>query len=115
MSEEIVTLYRPIGPEERDLLACSEFRRWPARLLEQPFFYPVANEEYAWEIARNWNVPQKGAGFVTRFRVRKSFMKRYPLRQVGGKRHQEWWIPAAELEELNDNVVGIIEIIGEFR
>ena len=27
----------------------------------------------------------------------------------------EWWVPAEKLEELNDNIVGIIEVIGEYR
>jgi hypothetical protein len=29
--------------------------------------------------------------------------------------HQEYWIPAAELEEFNRNIVDLIEIIAEFR
>ena len=37
-------------------------------------FYPaVQSEEYAIKIARDWNVPAAGRGFVTRFRVRKEF------------------------------------------
>jgi hypothetical protein len=27
----------------------------------------------------------------------------------------EWWIPAEDLEELNENIVGLIEVIGEYR
>ncbi len=54
---DTVTVYRPTGPEELDLVAKSEFRRWPPRLPEQPIFYPVTNEQYAIEIARDWNVP----------------------------------------------------------
>lgn len=29
--------------------------------MTQPFFYPVANERYAREIAEKWNVPENGA------------------------------------------------------
>jgi len=25
----------------------------------------------------------------------------------------KWWIPAEDLEEMNDNIVGLIEVIGE--
>ncbi len=49
-----VTLYRPAGPKEMELLVKNNFKRWPLRLPEQPIFYPVTNEEYAREIARNW-------------------------------------------------------------
>ncbi len=27
----------------------------------------------------------------------------------------KWWIPAEELEEMNDNIVGLIEVIGEYK
>ncbi len=33
------------------------------RLPEQPIFYAVLNEEYATQIARNWNVRESGSGF----------------------------------------------------
>jgi hypothetical protein len=110
-----VTLYRPTGPQELQLLAGSGYRRWPPRLPGQPYFYPVANEAYAREIAERWNVPSSGVGFVTRFEVRREFLERYPTRRVGANRHLEWWIPAEDLEELNDNIVGLIQVVGEFR
>ncbi len=90
-------------------------RAFPPRLPDQPIFYPVTNEAYARQIAVEWNVKASGAGYVTRFQVRKSFMDRYPVQQVGGASHTEWWIPAEELEELNANIVGPIEVIGEYR
>lgn len=34
---------------------------------------------------------------------------------VGSSQHQEYWIPAAELEQFNQNIVGKIEVIAEFR
>jgi hypothetical protein len=113
--EELVVLYRPTGPEELELVKASGFRRWPPRLPDQPIFYPVTNEEYATQIARDWNVPASGSGYVTRFRVKASFMNRYPFQKVGGEIHSEWWIPAEDLEALNDNIVGLIEVIQEFH
>ena len=114
-TEEIVTLYRPTDSKELELVAASGFRRWPPRLPEQPIFYPVTNEEYAKEIAIRWNVPSSGVGFVTKFCVKKNFMDRYQIHKVGSEIYTEWWIPAEELEKLNDNIVGLIEIIGEYR
>lgn len=115
MNDETITLYRPVGPEELALVQRSGYRRWPARLPGQPFFYPVENEQYATEIAANWNVKDKGAGYVTRFQVRKRFMERYEQKRVGGKHHLEWWVPAEDLEQLNENIVGLIEVVGEFK
>jgi len=60
-------------------------------------------------------VPENGVGYVTRFEVRKSFMDRYEIHRGGGNDHAEWWIPAENLEELNANIVGLIEVVGENR
>src|SRR5579871_6835859 len=79
---DLVTLYRPGGPEELALVRESGFTRWPSRLEGQPLFYPVTNERYAIEIAK-WNVKEFGYGCVTRFQVRKEFMDRYEIRIVG--------------------------------
>jgi hypothetical protein len=115
MSIPTVTLYRPTGPEEIALVAASDWKRWPPRLPEQPIFYPVTNEAYAIEIARDWNVKASGYGGVTRFAVARTFMDDYEIHCVGAARHTEWWIPAESLEALNDHIVGRIELIHEFR
>jgi hypothetical protein len=112
--DDTTILYRPVGPEELELLKQSDFTRWPPRLPEQPIFYPVTNERYASEIAEKWNVKDSGYGAVTMFHVRSSFMSRYQIQQVGGSHHTEWWVPAEDLEILNDNIVGRIEVIREF-
>jgi hypothetical protein len=112
---ETLLLYRPTNQAELDLVRASGFRRWPPRLPEQPIFYPVTNEQYAKEIAIQWNSRDSGVGYVTRFRVKKDFMERYPVERVGGAHHTEWWIPAEHLEELNENIIGLIEVVGEYR
>jgi hypothetical protein len=80
-----VTLWRPTGPDELALVRASGWRAWPPRLPDQPIFYPVLNEEYATMIARDWNVPASGAGYVTRFEARADFLARYEVHQVGGR------------------------------
>lgn len=113
-NSELTTCYRPTGPEELQLLKDSDFRRWPPRLPEQPIFYPVTNQKYAEEIAERWNVRASGFGYVTRFQVDSAFMERYPVQQVGRGHHTEWWVPAEELEEFNDHIVGTIEVVARF-
>lgn len=109
-----VTLYRPVGAEELRLIEASDFREFPARLPQQPIFYPVLNEDYATQIARAWNAKQDGSGFVTRFQVDAAFLERYPVQVVGSSTHQELWVPAEELAEFNRHIIGPIEIIAEF-
>ena len=68
------TLYRPVGQEELNLIRSSGYREFPPRLPRQPIFYPVLNEEYATQIARDWNTKSGSRrGFVTRFQVRTVF------------------------------------------
>jgi hypothetical protein len=113
--DETVTLWRPVGPRELTSIEESGMRAFPPRLPEQPIFYPVLSEEYAIKIARDWNVPASGAGFVTRFRVTRSFLDRYTPQAAGGRAHLEYWIPADELPGFNDAIVGLIELVAEFR
>lgn len=105
---ETVTLWRPTGQKELDLVAASQWREWPPRLPEQPIFYPVLNRWYATKIAREWNVPHGGVGYVTRFDVRKDYLDRFPVQQAGGRDVLEYWIPAEELREFNANLTGPI-------
>jgi hypothetical protein len=113
--EPTMTLWRPTGPEELALVAASGWRAWPPRLPEQPIFYPVLNEDYAIRIARDWNVPASGVGYVTRFDIDAVFAARYPVRQAGGETILELWVPAEELAEFNRHIVGRIEVVREFR
>lgn len=106
-------LYRPVGEAELALIAESGFTAFPPRLPEQPIFYPVLNERYAAEIALRWNTkdPQSGyQGFVTKFEVEDGFLDRYEVHTVGRSYHQEYWVPAEELEEFNRHIVGRIEV-----
>ena len=116
-SEDTTLLFRPVGPEELALIKSSDYSEFPPRLAGQPFFYPVQNEEYAIQIAREWNAknPAIGAGFVTRFRIRTKYLERFDLKTVGSAIHKEYWIPAEDLAEFNRNIVGKIEVIAEFR
>lgn len=109
-------LYRPVGQAEYDLIAQTDFTQFPPRLPEQPIFYPVLNQQYAHEIAEKWNTRYADSGYkgyVTRFQVDDRFVSRYPVQTVGSGYHQELWVPAEELEEFNQHLIGKIQIIEE--
>jgi hypothetical protein len=109
-----ITLYRPVGPEELVLIEATSFRAFPPRLPEQPIFYPVTNEAYAVQIARDWNAKDGKTGYVTRFEVSAEHLSRYERKIVGGRMHEEYWIPAEELEAFNAAIVREIEVIHTF-
>jgi hypothetical protein len=118
VTEELVPLYRPVGQAELDLIRAKLFREFPPRLPEQPIFYPVLTEEYARQIARDWNTKDERSGFVgyvLRFNVQSEFLRQYEVHVVGNSGHREYWIPAGDLAQFNANIVGEIEIVSEFR
>src|SRR6476659_1141055 len=93
----VITLYRPVGAEELKLIEASGWKAFPPRLPDQPIFYPVTNEGYAAQIARDWNtkVGSKN-GFVTKFDVDAAYVSKFERRIVGGREHEELWVPAEE-------------------
>ena len=66
---QTLTLFRPVGPKELELIKASGWKAFPPRLSDQPIFYPVLNEDYAVQIARDWNVKESGSGWERLARV----------------------------------------------
>jgi hypothetical protein len=115
--EETTVLFRPVGEDELKSNRCVGISSFPSRLSGQPIFYPVLNEDYAPQIARDWNAknsPSK-TGYVTRFAVKRDYLSQFTVQNVGGTIHVEYWIPSEKLAEFNQNIVGLIEVISEFR
>jgi hypothetical protein len=113
-----IKLWRPVGQAELDLIEQSGWRRFPKRLPGQPIFYPVLNEDYATKIARDWNAkdPASGyVGYVLFFEVDADYVSRYERHRVGGAGIDELWVPAEQLDEFNDHIVGRIELVSEHR
>ena len=112
-----MTLYRPVGQKELELVKESGFRRFPPRLEWQPIFYPVMNQAYAEQIAKQWNTEDEFsgyAGYVLAFDLPEEFIQKYPVQNVGGEIHNELWVPASQLGEFNDNIIGEIRLLSYF-
>ncbi len=99
------TLYRPVGQPELDLIAASNWRRFPPRLDWQPIFCPVTNEPYATRIAREWNTKDDANGNVGYVLIQ----------QAGDDECLDYWIPAEQIDTFNDQIVGEITVISEWR
>lgn len=113
-----MTLFRPVGAKELELIRESGFRAFPPRLPHQPIFYPVLNEAYAHQIACDWNTKDAtsgNAGFVTRFEVLSDYLRHFTVHTVGNATHQEYWIPAEEMAQFNQAIVGLIAVIAEYH
>lgn len=108
-------LFRPTGLLELLLLFRSGMRAWPPRLPDQPIFYPVLNQPYAAQIAREWNTTVDArVGYVTRFTVSEPCAQRYAAQTVGDRSHRELWVPAEELGAFNGEIQGQIEVCDAF-
>jgi len=115
--QHTITLFRPVGQRELDLIEESAWTAFPPRLDWQPIFYPVLNEEYATFIAREWNTRDFSSdlvGYVLRFEVLKSYIADYEVHQVGSSTAREYWIPSEEVPAFNRSIVGKIEIVARF-
>ena len=108
-------LWRPVGMRELELIHESGMKAFPPRLPEQPIFYPVLSEGYATKIARDWNTRSAPhAGYVTRFAVPDSYAARFERHIVGGREHEEFWVPREQLEDFNSNIQGAICAVSAF-
>jgi hypothetical protein len=111
------TLYRPTGIREFELIMETGFKKFPPRLNWQPIFYPVLNQEYAEQIASEWNTKDQFSGycgFVTKFEITEECFLKYEVQNVGGSIHNELWVPADELDNFNESIVNEIQIVKVF-
>ncbi|WP_218376182.1 hypothetical protein [Chitinophaga sp. sic0106] len=93
------------------LIEQSGYKAFPPRLPDQPIFYPVTNFEYARQITVDWNLPAYGNGYVTAFDVDNEYLANFKVQNVGGNIHDEYWIPAEQLDEFNLHIIGGIKVV----
>src|SRR5687767_11561529 len=110
--ENNMILYRPVGLQELALIYDSGMKAFPARLAQQPIFYPVFQLEYARQTASGWNAKSgQSAGYVTQFKVDDEYISQFEEHTVGGSQYQEFWIPAEKMEEFNRHIIGHIKVL----
>lgn len=111
------TLYRAVGLVEMVKIREADAACFPPRRAEQPIFYPVLTQEYAEQMAREWNAPDAAsgyAGFVTAFDVDATYAARFRTHVVGAAAHRELWVPAEQLDEFNQHITGSITLLSAY-
>ena len=117
-SKSTVVLYRPVGQSELDAIRISDWKAFPPRESRQQMFCPLLAEQDAVRIARDWiahDARYGYAGYVVKFRVSSTHLKRFEVNAMGRKDAREHWVPSKDLGDFNDHIVGRIEVIHEFR
>ena len=105
-------LYRPVGLQEMEMIYDNGMKAFPASLPQQPIFYPVLQLEYARQIASGWNAKNgQYAGYVTQFKVEDQYLSQFKKHAIGESQHEEYWIPAEELDAFNQHILGLIRVV----
>jgi hypothetical protein len=91
-------LHRVVDGAELAKIEASGHRRFPRPTAT----FTLLSDESRARLAR-------GSGWVTRFSVQNDVLARYP--KLGGSRDAEYAIPAAEVEMLNDAIIGPIVVL----
>jgi len=54
------------------------------------------------------------SGFVTQFDIPEDYFKTFEVQTVGLAHHKELWVPAEQLNEFNEKIVGEIKVLKAF-
>lgn len=100
---EVSILYKPVGQQEMELIGSEGFEWIPS-----DFSNPFQSEERAKKIAERWNEEDGRPSFVVRFYVEIDFVNKLQIED------EEYKIPDEEWENLNNAIVGAIEVIKVF-
>lgn len=113
MNRDIV-LYKSLTPVQFAAVIRSGWRGFAVDSPEQKIFYPKLRLEYAEMIARMFNLAHYSAAYVVRFRLPLCFLQRYEIQSVAYEAHREYKIPVEDLEVMNQQILGRIEVVSAF-
>jgi len=111
--ERTTILFRPVGEDELRLIVEAGYKALPPRLPGQALSCSQRGICDA-NRPRLEGKAIKGR-YVTGFAVKTSYLAQFPIHKVGGTMHTESGIPAEKLAEFQQNIVGLIEAVSEFR
>ena len=109
-------LFRPISAEEYKAIEAKEFRGFPACSPEQPLFSALLSQVGATNIAKHMRMEKQAerTAYVVGFLVDDAFIRQFPVQYADEPDSRALWIPAEDLEILNQHLIGKIRIIDRF-
>ncbi|RDH45504.1 hypothetical protein [Zooshikella ganghwensis] len=109
------TLYRPIGPEQLAHLKQRDFAAFPGEEMQQKFFYPLLHESFARRLALEWYLPQFGAAHIVSFDINSHYLEQFEVKRIGGPEHTEYRIPVTQIDRLNKQLLGKIQLLSSYQ
>ena len=111
-------LYRPISADEYAALKEKDFSGFPPRDAGQPLLTALLSQEGASQIARHMRVDKQtedNTVYVVGFLVEDPYIRQFPVQHAGETDRRALWIPAEEVEILNQHLIGKIRVLEQFQ
>lgn len=110
-------LYRPLDAEEYHAIEARRFHGFPPRSEEQPIFTALLSEEGASQIARHMRISKQADNtvYVVSFLVDDAYIRQFPVQQAHERDRRALWIPADELDILNQHLIGDIRVLASYQ
>ena len=110
-------LYRPISEEEYRGVEERNFRGFPPREQGQQLFTALLSAEGASLIARRMRFEKAphNTVYVVSFMVEDSYIRQYPVQHADQRDSRALWIPAEEVDCLNQHLVGEIRLVAKYE
>ena len=110
-------LYRPLSAEEYRAVEEKGFTGFPPRSEEQPLFTALLSEEGATQIARHMRISKTAENliYVVSFLVDDAYIRQFPVQHANERNRRALWIPADEVDILNQHLIGKIRLIASYQ
>lgn len=110
-------LYRPLSAEEYRAVEEKGFTGFPPRSEEQPLFTALLSEEGATQIARHMRIAKTAENliYVVSFLVDDAYIRQFPVQHANERNRRALWIPADEVDILNQHLIGKIRLIASYQ
>ena len=110
-------LYRPLNANEYHEVEARSFRAFPPRAAEQPLFTALLSEEGASQIARHMRIAKEcdNTVYVVKFLVDDAYIRQFLVQHIQERNRRALWIPADEVEILNQHLIGDICVLASYR
>ena len=111
---ETIALYQALSPKQLAALIRADWRRIEPGWGGEHFVYLKLCQRYAEMIARQWEVPLHGAGYVVRVILPADIVGQYDLETVAYEEHLEYCLPVGELKSINNHLLGDVRPVSAF-
>ena len=111
---ETLTLYQAVNPQQLAGIVKKAWRGIELGADGEQFCFLKLSQCYAEMIARQWDVPIYGAGYVMRLTVPAQIMQQYDLQTVAYEEHLEYCVPRSELPHINASLLEEVQVVSAF-